>query len=112
MKKKEDPLFFCDNCGTEVDFNVRSCPNCGRIFTTVRCPACGYSGEEKQFTAGCPKCGYSAPPGASRDRSSKARRNRTKAAPAAPEPLPWWVYVFSALAALVALVSLLALILR
>ncbi|MDR0486871.1 MAG: zinc-ribbon domain-containing protein, partial [Treponema sp.] len=57
---KEIPRFFCDNCGCEVEDNAKACPRCGRIFTSVRCPSCGYSGEEKLFANGCPKCGYSA----------------------------------------------------
>ncbi|MCL2128086.1 MAG: hypothetical protein FWH38_07520, partial [Treponema sp.] len=58
------PRFFCDNCGEEVGRNAKSCSRCGRFFASVRCPACGFSGDESAFSAGCPSCGYSAPPSA------------------------------------------------
>jgi len=105
---KEAPRFFCDNCGAEVDFNLRSCPQCGRFFTSVRCPACGFSGEEALFKSGCPSCGYSAP-GANR---IKAGRDKAKTPSHPAGPLPLWVYVFSALALLAALISLVALVLK
>jgi len=60
MKKK--PRFFCDHCGNEVSGDVKSCSNCGRYFSAVRCPSCNYSGPDEMFKAGCPMCGYSAPP--------------------------------------------------
>ncbi|MDR0501766.1 MAG: zinc ribbon domain-containing protein [Treponema sp.] len=57
MKKK--PRFFCDNCGSEVDNGAKTCPGCGRFFSSVRCPSCGFSGDDKLFLKGCPSCGYS-----------------------------------------------------
>jgi predicted RNA-binding Zn-ribbon protein involved in translation (DUF1610 family) len=87
------PLFFCDNCGTEVDPDIRACPQCGRFFTTVRCPACGFSGEEKLFLKGCPSCGYSAPRG-----KSRGSRFGKKAPLPAAGSLPVWVYILSVLA--------------
>lgn len=51
--------FFCENCGTEVRPHAKVCPNCGRFFSAVRCPSCGYTGEGKEFVRGCPNCGYS-----------------------------------------------------
>ena len=33
-------------------------PSCGRTFTAVRCPRCGFEGGAKQFARGCPECGY------------------------------------------------------
>ena len=50
--------YFCDLCGTEVPKNTVRCPSCGRYFTAIQCPRCGFRGEEKDFAAGCPKCGY------------------------------------------------------
>jgi hypothetical protein len=50
--------FFCDLCGTEVPRNTIRCPNCGRYFTAIQCPRCGFQGEEKDFVTGCPSCGY------------------------------------------------------
>jgi hypothetical protein len=51
--------FFCENCKHEVKPNSKVCPHCGRFFTAVKCPACGFTGENKLFTLGCPNCGYS-----------------------------------------------------
>lgn len=62
--------FFCENCGTEVKPHARVCPKCGRFFSAVRCPNCGYTGEGKEFMHGCPNCGYS---GAGMRRSRRAR---------------------------------------
>jgi uncharacterized membrane protein YvbJ len=86
----KDPRFFCDNCGTEVDRDLRACPRCGRFFTSVRCPACGFSGEEKLFSRGCPSCGSSMP------RGRKSENDKKKLFPAAS--LPVWVYILSILA--------------
>jgi hypothetical protein len=81
--------YFCDLCGTEVPKNTVRCPQCGRYFTAIQCPRCGFRGEEKDFTQGCPKCGYmkiSRPPGAGkvgqstragRRSSDRSRRRRT-----------------------------------
>jgi len=59
---KKIPRFFCDNCGTEVGHEVKLCPRCGRHFSSVRCPSCTFTGEERMFLNGCPSCGYSAAP--------------------------------------------------
>ena len=50
--------YFCDLCGTEVPKNTVRCPSCGRYFTAIQCPRCGFRGEEKDFAQGCPECGY------------------------------------------------------
>jgi hypothetical protein len=50
--------FFCDGCGTEVPRNTIRCPQCGRYFTAIQCPRCGFQGEERDFLSGCPSCGY------------------------------------------------------
>jgi hypothetical protein len=50
--------FFCESCGAEVRHSERVCPSCGKTFTAVRCPRCGYEGGAKQFARGCPGCGY------------------------------------------------------
>jgi hypothetical protein len=39
--------------------DAKVCPKCGRFFSAVRCPNCGYTGEGREFTYGCPSCGYS-----------------------------------------------------
>jgi predicted RNA-binding Zn-ribbon protein involved in translation (DUF1610 family) len=50
--------FFCESCGAEVRHSERVCPTCGKTFTAVRCPRCGFEGDSKQFMRGCPECGY------------------------------------------------------
>jgi predicted RNA-binding Zn-ribbon protein involved in translation (DUF1610 family) len=85
------PRFFCDNCGAEVDRNARSCAQCGRFFAQVRCPSCGFTGEEESFVRGCPSCGYSAPP--SKDGAPFLNPSPEKKIPA--KPLPLWVYILS-----------------
>jgi predicted RNA-binding Zn-ribbon protein involved in translation (DUF1610 family) len=85
MKK---PRFFCEHCGAEVGRDVKACPRCGRFFASVRCPACGFSGEEKLFAGGCPVCGYSAP-GA---RSSLVPDTPPRVAAG---KLPVWVYILT-----------------
>ncbi|MDR0494317.1 MAG: hypothetical protein LBG95_01635 [Treponema sp.] len=85
------PRFFCDNCGAEVGRNAKACPHCGRFFAAVRCPSCGFTGEEKTFMQGCPSCGYSAPQSGNYQFGQKF-----PAAPLVPAgKLPLWVYILS-----------------
>jgi len=56
--KKKQAKFFCEYCDSEVPFNARFCPKCGHFFLAVRCPACGKTGDQDEFTNGCPQCGY------------------------------------------------------
>jgi predicted RNA-binding Zn-ribbon protein involved in translation (DUF1610 family) len=58
--KKKKPRFFCDGCGAEVGAKDERCPRCGKFFASIRCPACGFSGDQDIFDKGCPVCGYSA----------------------------------------------------
>jgi hypothetical protein len=50
--------FFCESCGAEVRHSETVCPSCGKTFTAVRCPRCGFEGGAKQFARGCHGCGY------------------------------------------------------
>ncbi|MDR2210186.1 MAG: hypothetical protein LBO65_01770 [Spirochaetaceae bacterium] len=87
--------FFCDHCGAEVRRNSDRCPRCGRIFALVRCPQCGFTGEEKLFKHGCPRCGYCAPvPEPAETPAWPAAGPR----PAAAGKLPLWVYILAILA--------------
>lgn len=56
--KKEKAKFFCESCGVEVNQNARVCTNCGKFFSSVRCPNCGKTGRTEEFIHGCPDCGY------------------------------------------------------
>jgi hypothetical protein len=99
--KKKKPRFFCDNCGCEVGSDVKSCPSCGRFFASVRCPACGFSGEDRLFTRGCPSCGYSTPPAV---KKPKFKPSDSQKLPA--QPLPIWAYIISILALLLVIALL------
>jgi predicted RNA-binding Zn-ribbon protein involved in translation (DUF1610 family) len=95
VKEKASPKFYCDNCGTEVGQEAIECPKCGRLFSSVRCPSCGFVGEVKLFDAGCPACGYSATP----VDSEKFQRGQGAPKVGAPKhsaqanTLPLWVYL-------------------
>jgi len=97
------PRFFCDNCGYEVGHEVKACPYCGRFFASVRCPSCGFTGEERMFLNGCPMCGYSAIPSSSNKniKMPKPRKNRNN------EPVSPLTYIISfiALLVIIALIS-------
>jgi len=58
MNSQRSAKFFCENCGAEVPQNAKFCKKCGRFFTSVKCPNCGFTGPSTAFSAGCPKCGY------------------------------------------------------
>lgn len=90
MPKK--PKFFCEYCGAEVRRNDRVCPKCGKFFASVRCPACGFTGDTAAFRDGCPACGYAVFSGSPRARPERARREREGA-----DPLPWWIYLLCVL---------------
>jgi uncharacterized membrane protein YvbJ len=92
------PRFFCENCGAEVPRNAKNCPKCGRFFASVKCPSCGFTGEEALFKGGCPVCGYSTAGGKILPWPDEKKAKKTAAG-----SLPVWVYV----AAVLALVSVL-----
>jgi len=50
--------YFCESCGAEVRPSEKTCPSCGKTFTAVKCPRCGFEGASRQFARGCPECGY------------------------------------------------------
>jgi len=97
------PRFFCDNCGHEVGDDIKTCPFCGRYFASVRCPKCGFHGEDSLFINGCPSCGYSAdgPVGSGK---RKRKRKKTKT-PSEPLPASAYIILTGIFALLVALVS-------
>ncbi|MCL2834569.1 MAG: zinc ribbon domain-containing protein [Treponema sp.] len=95
---KKSPRFFCDNCGAEVPLNSKNCPFCGRFFSSVRCPSCGYSADENHFKSGCPQCGYSAPM-PDKKIYIPAKKQCFKLADS-----PFWLYILAA-AAVAALLS-------
>lgn len=96
------PRYFCEHCGAEVGRDASVCPKCGRFFSSVKCPRCGFSGEPFLFRNGCPTCGYSAASGS----PAVPKSGR----PTASGPLPGWIYAaaFMALAAALAAVLIAA----
>ncbi len=62
MASTKKAKYFCENCGEEVAANARFCPHCGRFFSAVRCPNCGFMGSVNAFKNGCPKCHYAMTP--------------------------------------------------
>jgi hypothetical protein len=101
-KERGNPRFFCENCGAEVPRNAKNCPQCGRFFASVRCPSCGFTGEEVFFKGGCPVCGYSASP----ERGRVLPWPEKKKALAIAGALPVWVYVAAVLALIAVLGAL------
>ncbi|MDR2965230.1 MAG: hypothetical protein LBU88_05600 [Treponema sp.] len=101
--KKLKPRFFCDNCGFEVDGDIKACPHCGRYFASVRCPVCGYSGPDKMFQSGCPLCGYSAPPV---PKTAKNSPKKVKKEHIPNEPLPFWALIIAFISFFAALIFL------
>lgn len=89
------PRFFCEHCGTEVPINSRSCLNCGRYFENIRCPACGFTGNEQLFANGCPVCSYSSPTGDMQEYEEKRKKNENRISTGS---LPVWVYLVTILA--------------
>jgi uncharacterized membrane protein YvbJ len=103
------PRFFFDICGHEVGNDIKTCPYCGRYFASIRCPKCGFSGEDSLFVNGCPSCGYSASPVPEAQKALKTpkkKRSRKKKTPT-EEPLPSWVYLvlIASLFAVIAVLS-------
>jgi len=90
---KNTPRFFCDYCNYEVDNKAKTCPHCGRLFTSVRCPACGHSGPDSIFRNGCPKCGYSADLPEKVPITPKIKQPRLK--PRFVDTPPVWAYIIS-----------------
>jgi uncharacterized membrane protein YvbJ len=109
-KKNKKPRFFCDNCGTEVPRDEVKCPECGRYFSSVRCPACGFTGEVSSFKGGCPVCGYSSKAGSEKNNdASRANPQESKKPKGA---LPVWAYILSASVLIAILTALLFIVSR
>jgi hypothetical protein len=98
--------FRCDNCGRHVPLKHDTCPHCGKRFTAVLCPVCGFEGESLLFRGGCPSCGYqgarSGAPAAAQLRPRKPQKPL----------LPSWFYLWSSVALLVVLAVFVFLLLR
>ena len=98
-KGTKNPHFFCENCGAEVPRDAKTCPGCGRYFSSVLCPSCGFAGEEALFRNGCPVCGYSTRE--SGNSSLNGLADNSIVPLEFPDkkpsgPLPLWVYILTA----------------
>ena len=106
--------FFCENCGAEVQRNSKTCPRCGQSFADILCPACGFTGEARLFSAGCPVCGYTAGPvsesGNPKPAPAPSKPGGRSARPGkfAADAPPAWAYVLAILALACVFVLLLA----
>ena len=99
--------FFCESCGEEVNANAKFCNNCGKFFSSVRCPNCGCTGSTREFENGCPECGYAV--GKSKNNinyntiksnnnkriffKTKNKKNNQKST----DSLPLWIYIVAIL---------------
>jgi predicted RNA-binding Zn-ribbon protein involved in translation (DUF1610 family) len=92
--------FVCENCGARVPISAKTCPGCGRRFSSIRCPACGFTGEDDLFKDGCPVCGYLA----ANTVASKLKRHKNTSYTRTEDTgaLPPWAYIITlALAAII-----------
>ena len=91
--------FFCENCQTEVDGNAKFCPNCGRFFSSVKCPKCGKIGSTAVFKNGCPECGYSGSATTNSSLDSDIPQNSQKRIKnkknESDDSLPFWIYILA-----------------
>lgn len=107
--RKQKAKFFCESCGAEVASNAKVCTNCGKFFSSVRCPNCGKIGRTEDFISGCPDCGYANIPGVG-PAYKKQSKNKNKSygnifydifktkktnSAAYESGLPLWVYIVS-----------------
>jgi uncharacterized membrane protein YvbJ len=92
--------FICQHCGAAVKRDSKSCPQCGRPFANILCPACGFEGGERLFSAGCPACGYTSVRPVTKAVAPKQEKGpQTDRTPRfAAGELPVWAYVLAILA--------------
>jgi hypothetical protein len=101
--------FFCEHCHKEVRPNARVCPHCGKFFEAVRCPACDYVGDGRDFVRGCPNCGYA---GAAGGRSGLEPVNFGRSSSYKGEGTPSWVWPLAILMMMLAFGALVVIYLR
>jgi hypothetical protein len=105
--------FFCANCSVEVNPRAERCPSCGKFFSAVTCPVCGFEGDVETFLKGCPACGYLVSAGMDKSKRGKKgsiMRNETGEGSSHQRHLsPAFYRIFGALlvAALVTLIAIL-----
>ncbi|HCM27377.1 MAG: hypothetical protein A2Z99_10380 [Treponema sp. GWB1_62_6] len=95
---KGKPRFFCEHCGKEVPRSAEKCSSCGRFFSSVRCPKCGFVGAQNLFSDGCPVCGYSAPPASNGKEWTDPEILSLRRVTVPAGALPAWVYLVTVIA--------------
>jgi len=110
--------YFCESCGAEVRPSEKTCPACGKTFTAVKCPRCGFEGGARQFARGCPACGYLnvIPPAEDQPVADSRSPRRARPARARGFSLPrlelsrrfYWIAILLLVLLLLALVTVLA----
>ncbi|OJF77760.1 MAG: hypothetical protein BKP49_01945 [Treponema sp. CETP13] len=98
--------FFCEYCNHEVDNDAMFCPYCGRFFSSVKCPKCGYTGSHVEFINGCSKCGYAMEDvQKKRQKAPKNKKNSKKLGKTQKhdDSLPFWVYIIALILLLILL---------
>lgn len=101
----KNPRFFCERCNTEVPADAEDCPECGRTFSSVRCPICDFIGQAIAFKGGCPACGHTSMGSALRPapppsvfgvaEGKKAGQKRRPGEKRPEESLPVWGYILA-----------------
>ena len=91
------PSFFCENCGREVSDRMEVCPGCGQEFSSVRCPACGFTGAPELFKKSCPGCAYVGEDIVDKDPCHnfyivKSESDETNSGKRSEKQLPPWLY--------------------
>ena len=118
--KNKKAKFFCESCGAEVNKDARFCTNCGKFFSSVRCPNCGNTGSTDEFKHGCPACGYAVNNNSGAlyetknikiNKSFNKHGLRTLAInlqnyQASSDSLPWWIYAVVITALVIVIICL------
>ncbi|MDR0374821.1 MAG: zinc ribbon domain-containing protein [Treponema sp.] len=125
MKRKKEETkkqirFFCDKCGCEVPQEAKACPECGCSFSSVKCPACGFTGQADSFKDGCPVCGYSMEKNENVQSFKTTTGGQESSASANASniiirrlhqsiqrmELPLWIYIITSIALIISIVAL------
>jgi len=81
-----------------VGRDEKACPKCGRLFTSVLCPKCGFSVSPSRFKDGCPVCGHEGALDAPGYDGELLPSRASARGPAAPLPLWMWLLALGILA--------------
>ena len=58
VNESDTVTYICGKCHGEISKNDETCPHCGVKLGKIKCPYCGFTGDEKAFKNDrCPKCG-------------------------------------------------------